>query len=224
MSIISKLLIILLLTLQLFGQEFGLSLGATFHQYRTQVAQYPPTLGITFKSVSKFDLTGNSKWKLMPEFGYFMSNSKAFLDSSQYLSVLSGQNVPYGAHVTIWTHFIDFRLLIKYHFETAEGFGIYIGPNILTLLGQTLIASYEIPNGPDGEPYKIQEWQNNPLKQVTNVIPRFIPNLLLGTEFRMLPKSKHKWFLYANIILQADKFGLPSGGEFGIKSYFAANK
>ena len=207
-----------------YGQEFGLSLGATLHNYRTRVAQYPPTIGITLKSVSKFDLSKNNKWKLMPEFGYFLSNSKTFLDSSQYLSVLSGQNVPYGANVNIWTHFLDFRLLAKYHFDESEGFGFYTGLNVLSLLGQTLIASYEIPNGPDGEPQKIQEWQNNPLKQVTNVIPRFTPNILLGAEFRMLPKSVHKWFLYTNIILQANRFGLPAGAEFGFKTYFGANK
>ena len=206
-----------------YSQEYGLSLGATMHQYRTQVAQYPPTLGWTFKGVAKFDFSGNSKWKIMPEFGYFLSVGKTTLDSSQYLSVLTGQGIPYGVDVNIWTHFIDFRLLLKYHFDESEGFGFFLGGDVMTFLAQTLIATYEIPNGPDGYPQKVREWQKNPVDQVSKVIPRFVPNILLGGEVKMLPKSKHKWFLYGDIILQGDRFGLPSGAEFGVKTYFGAN-
>ncbi len=159
----------------------------------------------------------------MPEFGYFLSNGYALLDSSEYLSVLSGLPVNSPVDVNIWTHFLDFRLLFKYHFEASEGFGVFVAPQVFSLLGQTLIASYEIPN-PGGEPQKQQEWQQNPLDRVRKVIPRFVVNALLGAEFRMLPRSGHKWFLSGNLILQGDRYLLPSGGEIGVKIYFGANK
>ncbi len=217
----------LLLLFGLFGfgyaQEFGLNFSFPFHQYRTQVAQYPPRLGIGVRGIAKFDLTGKSTWKLMPEFGYFLSNSKTVLDSSEYLSVLSGMPVGVPVNVNIWTHFLDFRLLVKYHFDASEGFGVYVAPQVLSLLGQTLITSYEIVN-PGGESQKIQEWQQNPLDQVRKVIPRFVVNGLLGAEVRMLPKSAHKWFLSGGIILQGDRYLLPSGGEIGMKVYFGANR
>jgi len=112
-----------------YGQValYGLRGGGTYYHYRTKTANVRPSVGWEIGAGAKFALKQNAPWKIMSEFGYFMGNTKTVFDTSQYLSVLSGRYVEAPTKVTIWTHYLNFQMLVRYHFEKEDRFAFILG-------------------------------------------------------------------------------------------------
>lgn len=216
-----RVLLFYFLSIGLLGAQvafYGLRAGGTFYHYRTRTANFRPSAGWEIGAGAKFSLNPKSPWKIMPEFGYFMGNSRTTLDSSQFLSVLSGRYVQAPTKISIWTHYLLFQCLLRYHFEMRDQFAVYFGGQALYLLGQTLIAQYVQDSS------QFQEWLSNPVENALTVLPRITWNFTWGISFQILPHSHHHWFLYAQFIHQLNAYFYPSGAVIGIRFYQGRKK
>ncbi len=205
--------ILVLLPLCLLAQnQYGFLGGITLHQYRTEVAQFRPGVGLAFMGTTKFAIA--PKWKLLPEFGYFLSHSRGLGDSTLFYSIYSGQPIN-PKKISVYTHFLCFGLATEYHFEEEEKFGIALGLQALYLLGQHLMVEYV----PFGDTTTIQEWQKNPIEYVQRVIPRWVLNLQWQVIIALW--RSERWWFYVQGIHQVNRWLYPAGAVLGVKYYFS---
>jgi len=211
-----------LITLLLFwgllqGQnaEFGLRGGITLYQYRTDYAQFFARLGVELGATGHIELFESRKSKLrhslIPAFGYLMGHSRLILDSSIYISPLTGRPLQGIAQAHTYTHFIFMEGLWRLTFDAEGAFAVGAGPQALIPFGQTLMLAYETP---DGQP--IQEWNRVALSDVRKVIPPVVWNLALLVELRLSSGLRREVFLYARTAHQLNRYLWPTGLLVGV--------
>lgn len=201
----------------LYAQEnaFGVRIGMSLYQYRTPYAQFYARLGGEVGAIGRIHLFQSRKSRIvhafMPGFGYLMGHSRLVLDSSLYISPLSGRPLQSIANAHTYTHYLYMQALWRIAFDTEGSFAIAAGPQVLRLLGQTLMLQYETP---DGQP--LQEWNRVSLSDVQRVIPPWIANLCLYAELRMREGLHSELRLYAQTIHQLSRYGWPTGLLVGV--------
>lgn len=201
--------------LQAQGNAFGVRAGTSLYQYRTEYAQFFTRLGIEVGAIGHIELFDSRKSRLhhalQPGFGYLIGHSKLFLDSAIYISPLSGRPLTGIANAHTYTHYLYMQLLWRLSFDEEGAFAVGAGPQVLRLLGQTLMLQYETP---DGQP--IQEWNKVSLSDVEKVIPPWVANLSLYAELRFHEGIRSEWYLYAQTLHQVNRFLWPTGLLVGV--------
>lgn len=192
------------------GSAFGVRGGLTLYQYRTDYAQFFARLGVEIGAQGRIELFHTKRFSLyhalIPAFGYLMGHSRLLLDSAVYISPLTGRPLTGIAQAHAYTHFLYMQLLWRVRFDGEGAFALGIGPQMMRLLGQTLMLEYETP---DGQP--IQEWNRVALSDVEKVILPWIFNLALQGEFRLHTGLKSDWYLYVQTLHQVNRFLWPTG-------------
>jgi hypothetical protein len=172
-------------------------------------------LGVEVGAQGHISLFDSRKSKLRhglaPAFGYLMGHSRLMLDSSIYISPLTGRPLTGIAEAHTYTHFLYMETLWRVSFDEAGAFAVGIGPQALVPFGQTLMLEYETP---DGQP--IQEWNRVALSDVRRVIPPVVWNLSLLAELRVAESVRHEVFLHARTTHQLNRFLWPTGLLVGI--------
>ncbi len=196
----------------LIGQNntFGLRGGLTLYQYRTEYAQFLARLGIEAGATGHIELFEGRRSKLRhglaPAFGYLMGHSRLILDSSIYISPLTGRPLTSIAEAHTYTHFVLMEGLWRVTFDREGALAVGLGPQVLIPFGQTLMLQYETP---DGQP--IQEWNRIALSDVRKVIPPLVWNLSLLAELRIASGLRREVFLYARTAHQLNRYLWPTG-------------
>ncbi len=203
---------LLLLTGVLIAQNnsFGLRGGITLYQYRTDYAQFFARLGVELGVAGHIELfeSRGSKLRhgLAPAFGYLMGHSRLILDSSIYISPLTGRPLTGIAQAHTYTHFIYMEGLWRTTFDAEGALAVGLGPQVLVPFGQTLMLEYETP---DGQP--IQEWNRVALTDVRKVIPPTVWNVALLAELRVSSSLRREIFLYVRTAHQVNRYLWPTG-------------
>nr|BAL57455.1 hypothetical protein HGMM_F50F04C18 [uncultured Bacteroidetes bacterium] len=140
-----------------------------------------------------------------------MSHSRLVLDSSIYISPLTGRPLAGIAQAHTYTHYLYMQALWRIAFDREGAFAVAGGLQGLRLLGQTLMLEYETP---DGQP--IQEWNRVSLTDVQRVLPGWVINAALFAELRMRNGIKNELFLHFQTLHQLNRFGWPTGFLGGI--------
>ncbi|MCS7296759.1 MAG: hypothetical protein RMK19_00635 [Bacteroidia bacterium] len=194
---------------------FGVRGGVSLYQYRTDYAQFFARPAVEIGAIGRIALFTGGKARVnhafMPGFGYLMSHARLLLDSAVYISPLSGRPLTGIAQSRTYTHFLFLQALWRLSFDEKEALAVAAGPQVLRLLGQTLMLEYSTP---DGQP--IQEWNRVSLSDVEKVIPAWILNLALQGELRFREGIRSDWFIYLQTIHQVDRFLWPTGLVIGI--------
>ncbi|MCX7607222.1 MAG: hypothetical protein N2170_08170 [Bacteroidia bacterium] len=198
------------------GNAFGGRIGGSLYQYRTDFAQFFARLGFEVGAVGRIELFQGKKTQIrhafMPGFGYLIGHSRLFLDSATYISPLSGRPLTSVARAHTYTHYLYMQALWRLAFDREGAFAVAAGPQVLRLLGQTLMLEYETP---DGQP--IQEWNRVSLTDVQRVMPAWIPNIALYAELRIREGLRGDLYLYAQTVHQVDRYLWPTGLLVGIQ-------
>ncbi|MCZ2355747.1 MAG: hypothetical protein LC115_03480 [Bacteroidia bacterium] len=190
------------------GQShFGLKIATTLYQPRIDIPLSPPGAGIEVGGCAKFTF---GKWHLMPEFGYFMGNSR----SIQSNIIVSGGLVVNDAGVRDLQHFLSFSGLWKFDILTEEKLSFTIGPDLLYRIGVTRIVDYVPPGGDPDHPFR------ESFKYDISNINKTILNIRLGLEFALTSRKRIQTFIYANSVHQVNKYLFPTGAVVGIKAYY----
>ncbi|MCS6895257.1 MAG: hypothetical protein NZZ60_03790 [Bacteroidia bacterium] len=206
-----------ILNVRAFAQanEFGVRGGVSLYQYRTEYAQFYARAGAEIGATGHIQLFTSRKLHLYhalsPGFGYLMGHSRLLLDSAIYISPLTGRPLTGIARAHTYTHFLYLQGLWRISFEENNAFSLALGPQLLRLLGQTLMLEYETQ---DGQP--IQEWNRVALSDVEKVIPPWVVNLTLQGELRFREGINSSWYLYFQTIHQLNRFLWPTGLLAGI--------
>lgn len=197
------------------SNAFGVRGGVSVYQYRTDYAQFYARMGVEIGAHGRIGLFVSRKSRLhhaiMPGFGYLMGHSRLVLDSAIYISPLTGRPLTGIAQAHTYTHFLYLQGLWRLSFDEEGAFAVAAGPQVLRLLGQTLMLQYDTP---DGQP--IQEWNRVSLDDVERVIPLWIVNVALLGEVRFREGLRSDWYLYIQTIHQVDRFLWPTGLLVGV--------
>ncbi|MCS7152501.1 MAG: hypothetical protein N2253_05530 [Bacteroidia bacterium] len=197
------------------NNAFGARLGLSIYQYRTDYAQFFARIGGEVGAIGRIELFSGRKSHLhhaiMPGFGYLMGHSRLLLDSAIYISPLTGRPLTGNAQAHTYTHFLYLQALWRISFDNEGALAIAGGPQLLRLLGQSLMLEYETP---DGQP--IQEWNRVALSDVEKVIPTWIANISLLGELRFREGLNSDWYLYIQTIHQVNRFLWPTGVLIGV--------
>ncbi len=197
------------------NNAFGVRGGITLYQYRTDYAQFFARLGAEVGAVGHIELFEGRKSKvrhgLAPAFGYLMGHSRLILDSSIYISPLTGRPLTGIAQAHTYTHFVCMEGLWRLTFDSEGAFAVGLGPQALIPFGQTLMLEYETP---DGQP--IQEWNRVALTDVRKVIPPVVWNVALLAELRISSGLRREVFLYARTAHQINRYLWPTGLLVGV--------
>jgi len=197
------------------NNAFGVRGGITLYQYRTDYAQFFARLGVELGATGHIELFEGRKSKvrhgLAPAFGYLMGHSRLILDSSLYISPLTGRPLTGIAQAHTYTHFVCMEGLWRLTFDSEGAFAAGLGPQVLIPFGQTLMLEYETP---DGQP--IQEWNRVALTDVRKVIPPVIWNIALLAELRISSGLRREVFLYARTAHQVNRYLWPTGLLVGV--------
>ncbi|MEN3040871.1 MAG: hypothetical protein ABDH66_04965 [Bacteroidia bacterium] len=195
--------------------EFGLRGGISLYQYRTQYAQFYARAGIEIGATGHIRLFTSRKSRVhhgvAPSFGYLMGHSRLVLDSAIYISPLTGRPLTGIARAHTYTHFLYLQALWQISFDEEGAFTIGMGPQLLRLLGQSLMLEYETS---DGQP--IQEWNRVELSDVEKVISPWIFNITLQGQLRLREGLKSDGYLYLQTTHQVNQFLWPTGLLIGI--------
>lgn len=204
------------------GNAFGVRGGISLYQYRTEYAQFFTRLGVEVGAAGHIELFEGRKSKLRhglaPAFGYLMGHSRLLLDSSIYISPLTGRPLQGIARAHTYTHFIYMEGLWRLTFDAEGALALGVGPQALIPFGQTLMLEYETP---DGQP--IQEWNRVALSDVRKVIPPVIGNLALLLELRIASGIRREVFLYVRTTHQINRYLWPTGFLGGLSLLWKAN-
>jgi len=197
------------------SNAFGVRGAVAFYQYRTPYAQFFARLGAEVGATGRIFLASSRKAQLyhglMPGFGYLMGHSRLALDSSIYISPLSGRPLAGIASAHTYTHYLYMQLLWCLAFDQEGSLTVAAGPQVMRPLGQSLMLEYETP---DGQP--IQEWNRVSLSDLHRVIPPWIFNLALYAELRMREGLHSESFLYLQTLHQVNRYLWPTGLLVGI--------
>lgn len=197
------------------NNAFGVRGGITLYQYRTDYAQFFARLGVELGAAGHIELFEGRKSKvrhgLAPAFSYLMGHSRLILDSSIYISPLTGRPLTGIAQAHTYTHFVCMEGLWRLTFDSEGAFAIGLGPQVLIPFGQTLMLEYETP---DGQP--IQEWNRVALTDVRKVIPPVVWNMALLVELRISSSLRREVFLYARTAHQINRYLWPTGLLAGV--------
>lgn len=189
---------------------FGMRGAVAFYQYRTPYAQFFARLGGEVGATGRIFLAHSRKSQLyhglMLGFGYLMGHSRLALDSSLYISPLSGRPLPAIASAHTYTHYLYLQGFWLLAFDQEGSLSVAAGPQILRPLGQSLMLQYETP---DGQP--IQEWNRVSLTDLNRVIPPWIFNFSLYAELRMREGLRSQSFLYLQTLHQINRYLWPTG-------------
>ncbi|MCS7161894.1 MAG: hypothetical protein NZ958_01015 [Bacteroidia bacterium] len=204
------------------GNAFGTRLGFSLYQYRTAYAQFLARLGGELGAVGRIRLFHSHKNRLyhslLAGFGYLMGHSRLLLDSSIYISPLTGRPLTGIARAHTYTHYLYMQTLWHLAFEAEGALAIGGGFQLLRALGQTLMLEYETP---DGQP--IQEWNAVSLSDLQRVLPLWIPNLTLYAELRLWQGRRSRVALYTQTIHQINRFLWPTGLLLGAAWLYTGN-
>ncbi len=189
---------------------YGVRGAVAFYQYRTPYAQFLARLGAEVGATGRIFLAQSRKSRLyhglMPGFGYLMGHSRLVLDSSLYISPLSGRPLAGLASAHTYTHYLYLQGLWYIAFDQEANLAVAAGPQVLRPFGQSLMLEYETP---DGQP--IQEWNRVSLTDLHRVIPPWIFNLALYAELRMRVGLHSEAFLYLQTLHQLNRYLWPTG-------------
>jgi hypothetical protein len=198
------------------GQEagYGFKFGLGAYQYRMPQAQDRPRIGAELGICARFALSG--RWALAPEFGYLLGHTGGKWEN--YLTQKGGNVVPI-ADARYFTHYLQIGLTGQYHFDEAQAFGLVLGPEILYLMGQTIIVEYSGGLGPDGVDYRVRETVSNP-ENIFNVIPRITANICSGIEITFVERDGYRVRGVAHFSHQINQFLWPAGVIVGVRFFF----
>ncbi|MCS7189630.1 MAG: hypothetical protein RMJ66_07235 [Bacteroidia bacterium] len=200
---------------------FGPRLGLSFYQYRTPYAQFYARVGGEVGALGNIGVYRGRKlyYNFLPGFGYLLSHSLLLLDSSIYISAISGRPLPSTAKAHTYTHYLYLQGIWAVSFEKEGIFVVGVGPQVLFLLGQSLMLEYETV---DGQP--IQEWNTVSLSEVMEVTPRWIANLSLYAHLRIREGRRWNGYLYLQTIHQIKSYLWPTGLLLGISWLWKAQE
>lgn len=194
---------------------FGIRGGLSFYQYRTEYAQFFVRLGAEVSAQGHIELFSSRRLQLRhglaPAVGYVMGHSRLSLDSSIYISPLTGRPLSGIAQAHTYTHFINMQVLWRVTFDEEGVFAMGLGPQLLVPFGQTLMLQYETP---DGQP--IQEWNRVALSDVRRVMPGLIWNVALLAELRLRQGLRREVFFYVQTVHQVNRYLWPAGLLVGL--------
>ncbi len=216
----SARLLLLLFVFSLSGQAqgqtaaYGFKFGLGAYQYRMPQAQDPPRIGAELGVCARFELS--SRWALSPEFGYLLGHTGGKWEN--YLTQKGGNIVPI-ADARYFTHYLQIGFTAQYHFDDEQTFGLVLGPELLYLMGQTVIVEYSGGLGPDGVDHRIRETVSNP-ENIFNVIPRITPNILSGAEITFVKRDGYRLRGVAHFSHQINQFLWPAGVIVGLRFFF----
>ena len=208
------LALLLALPLGLCAQDaqFGGHAGVAIVRLRFENPGPPPQAGWAIGTDANVAIDKNGLIRFMPQAGYILSNTEGSVDPLNPLfSNRTGRPLPLDTRVRVLTHLFQGAMLLKFSNNSDDRFGLYLGPALHYVLGQTLV--FEIP----------VQGQDETVRETISGYDgdRTFWMAYLGIEARFTPPKKLGVYGYLQSYHQLNQDPvLPAGVTFGVKVLF----